>query len=61
MNDCFFIMFKRGLHMKSDKKHIGIIILIYILLFLFFYFFKSNNENTFVNQFSQSPNTDVQI
>lgn len=47
--------------MKSDKKHIGIIILIYILLFLFFYFFKSNNENTFVNQLSQSPNTEVQI
>lgn len=47
--------------MKSDKKHIGIIILIYILLFLFFYFFKSNNENTFVNQLSQSPDTEVQI
>lgn len=47
--------------MKSDKKRIGIIILIYILLFLFFYFFKSNNENTFVNQFSQSPDTEVQI
>lgn len=47
--------------MKSDKKRIGIIILIYILLFLFFYFFKSNNENTFVNQFSQSSDTEVQI
>lgn len=47
--------------MKSDKKRIGIIILIYILLFLFFYFFKSNNENTFVNQLSQSPDTEVQI
>lgn len=47
--------------MKSDKKRIGIIILIYILLFLFFYFFKSNNENTFVNQLSQSPDAEVQI
>lgn len=47
--------------MKSDKKRISIIILIYILLFLFFYFFKSNNENTFVNQLSQSPDTEVQI